>query len=242
MKPHHTTILHASSIRHIHAKKKENKNQKHKHRSKKTSASCKFDIYVNILKMKSCSAARPHLEVKVQTGHKHGVCEWTEGWGVQGSAGGFRMWVNKHTVRQTHAAGRAPTRGRCHCADSRFNERVWALCDLHIWKRDISLAWRRFSWKCFFLPLDFTQKKTNSLSKEIVLNWIKKMYKTELFSFFTFYQPPLLTFIWKQWENHFFHLGKYLKKRLRGRKNISVKKKSRKIFFSFVIWVKKKFK
>lgn len=129
-----------------------------------------------------------------------GLCEYFENEklqcststsGSQGANGsnldGFRMWVNKHTVRQTHAAGRAPTGGRCHCADSRFNERVWALCDLHIWKRDTSLAWRRFSWKCFFLPLDYTQKKIHSPWKEIVLNWIWKMHKTQCLSFFTWF-------------------------------------------------------
>lgn len=196
MKINHITILHTSSIRHIHANKRKAKSKTQSQKWKtSTAASCKFEVYVNILKLKSCSAARPHLEVKVQTGHKHGVCEWTEGWGVQGSAGGFRMWVNKHTVRQTHAAGRAPTGGRCHCADSRFNERVWALCDLHIWKRDISLAWRRFSWKCFFLPLDYTQKKIHSPSKEIVLNWILKMHKTQCLSFFTWFDKKT------RWDN-----------------------------------------
>lgn len=178
------SYMHQVSV--IYMQKKERK-EKSKTQSQKwntsTAAACKFDVYVNILKMKSCSAARPHLEVKVQTGHKHGVCEWTEGWGVQGSAGGFRMWVNKHTVRQTHAAGRAPTGGRCHCADSRFNERVWALCDLHIWKRDTSLAWRRFSWKCFSCHLISHRKKF--ILHEKKLSWIefKKCTRHNVFPF-----------------------------------------------------------
>lgn len=252
--------MHQVSVIYMQKKRKEKSKTQSQKWKTSTKAACKFDVYVIILEMKSCSAARPHLEVKVQTGHKHGVCEWTEGWGVQGSAGGFRMWVNKHTVRQTHAAGRAPTGGRCHCADSRFNERVWALCDLHIWKRDTSLAWRRFSWKCFFLPLDYTQKKIKfSMKRNCPELNLKNAQDTMSFLFYLvwqkdemrqlnvnlllltpvndpFYQPPLLTFIWKSWRAtrksfFFFPLGKYLKKRFRRRKNISVKKHPGRFFF-----------
>lgn len=48
-------------------RKEKSKTQSQKWKTS-TKAACKFEVYVNILKMKSCSAARPHLEVKVQTG------------------------------------------------------------------------------------------------------------------------------------------------------------------------------
>lgn len=86
MKPQHITILHASGICQIHAKKKKRTKMKNTI-TEVTNISIMQDSRFCILKMKSCSAARPRLQVKVQ----NTVCvNEVRDEGVQGSDG---VWV-----------------------------------------------------------------------------------------------------------------------------------------------------